>query len=242
MTFHNAHDVIIAGAGPVGLFLACELALAQCSVLILEKAADPHSPLKRLPFGLRGLWAPAIEALDRRGMLGELKIHPQLQFPSSTVTSGPAAPARRPGGHFAGIPLQGDHIDPSQWKYRLPSSTDTHLLSEMAELESMLARRAAALGVAIERGLPLTDLQQTEDGVTVRSGDQSFKAKWLVGCDGSRSVVRKAGGFEFAGTEPEFSGYSAQMDLADPEKPRPQPETRRHVLAVAAGLPGHVGV
>jgi hypothetical protein len=54
--------------------------------------------------------------------------------------------------------------------------------------------------------------------VTVQSGNHSFKAKWLVGCDGSRSVVRKAGGFEFAGTEPEFTGYSAQVDIADPEK------------------------
>jgi 2-polyprenyl-6-methoxyphenol hydroxylase-like FAD-dependent oxidoreductase len=54
--------------------------------------------------------------------------------------------------------------------------------------------------------------------VTVQSGDHSFEANWLVGCDGSRSVVRKAGGFEFAGTEPEFTGYSAQVDIADPEK------------------------
>ena len=50
---HIIHDVIISGAGPVGLLLACELALAKCSVLILEKAEDPHSPLKQLPFGIR---------------------------------------------------------------------------------------------------------------------------------------------------------------------------------------------
>jgi 2-polyprenyl-6-methoxyphenol hydroxylase-like FAD-dependent oxidoreductase len=48
----SVYDVIIAGAGPVGLFLACELALAKCSVLILEKAENPHSPLKQLPFGM----------------------------------------------------------------------------------------------------------------------------------------------------------------------------------------------
>ena len=82
----------------------------------------------------------------------------------------------------------------------------------------MLARRAEALGVEIKRGLPVTDFHQTEDGVTVQSGDQSFVCKWLVGCDGSRSVVRKVGGFEFAGTEPEFTGYSAQIDLVDPEQ------------------------
>ena len=50
---NSIYDVIISGAGPVGLFLACELALAKCSVLVLEKAEDPHSPLKCLPFGIR---------------------------------------------------------------------------------------------------------------------------------------------------------------------------------------------
>jgi 2-polyprenyl-6-methoxyphenol hydroxylase-like FAD-dependent oxidoreductase len=88
----------------------------------------------------------------------------------------------------------------------------------MEEIESVLARRAEALGVEINRGLAVTDFQQTADGVTVQSDDQAFLGKWLVGCDGSRSVVRKLGDFEFAGTEPEFTGYSAQVDLADPEK------------------------
>jgi flavin-dependent dehydrogenase len=85
----------------------------------------------------------------------------------------------------------------------------------------VLARRAETLGVAIKRGLALTDVQQTAEGVTVQAGSQSFAGKWLVGCDGSRSVVRKAGGFDFVGTEPEFTGYSVQVDLADPEKLRP---------------------
>jgi 2-polyprenyl-6-methoxyphenol hydroxylase-like FAD-dependent oxidoreductase len=214
-----AHDVILAGAGPVGLFLACELALARCSVLILEKAKDPHSPLKRLPFGIRGLSAPTIEALYRRGLLGELELHKRFKNPHKT--SAPVQGPRRQGGHFAGIPFLDGNIDTSQWRYRLPGSTETNLLSEMEEMESVLARRAEALGVEIKRGLTMTDFQQTADGVTVQSGNQSFEGKWLVGCDGSRSVVRKAGGFEFAGTEPEFTGYSAQVDLADPEKLSP---------------------
>ena len=209
------HDVIIAGAGPVGLFLACELALAKCSVLILEKAENPHSPLKQLPFGIRGLSAPTIEALYRRGLLQELEVHKRLRNPHKTST--PEGP-RRQGGHFAGIPFLDGNIDTAQWRHRLPSSTETNLISEMEELESVLARRAEALGVEIKRGLAITDFQQTANGVTVQSRDHSFEAKWLVGCDGSRSVVRKAGGFEFAGTEPEFTGYSAQVDIADPEK------------------------
>lgn len=210
----STHDVIISGAGPVGLFLACELALARCSVLILEKAESPHSSLKQLPFGMRGLSAPTIEALYRRGLLQELEVPKRLKDPHSI----PGQPPRRQAGHFAGIPFNFDNIDSSRWKHRLPSSTDTHLLSEMDELEAVLARRAEALGVEIKRGLAITGFDQSEDGVTVRSGDQSFRSKWLVGCDGSRSIVRKAGGFEFAGTEPEFTGYSAQVDLADPEK------------------------
>jgi 2-polyprenyl-6-methoxyphenol hydroxylase-like FAD-dependent oxidoreductase len=209
-------DVIIAGAGPVGLFLACELALANCSVLILEQAEQPHSPLKQLPFGIRGLSAPTIEALYRRGLLQELELHKRLKDPHKT--SAPVQGPRRQGGHFAGIPFLDGNVDTSRWSYRLPSSTDINLLSEMAELESALSRRAQALGVRIERGRALTDFQQTADGVTVASGDDSFQGQWLVGCDGSRSVVRKAGGFEFAGTEPEFTGYSAQVDIADPDK------------------------
>jgi 2-polyprenyl-6-methoxyphenol hydroxylase-like FAD-dependent oxidoreductase len=73
------HDVIVAGAGPVGLFLASELALAKCSVLVLEKAGKTHSPLKKLPFGMRGLSAPTIEALYRRGLLEGLELHKRVK-------------------------------------------------------------------------------------------------------------------------------------------------------------------
>jgi 2-polyprenyl-6-methoxyphenol hydroxylase-like FAD-dependent oxidoreductase len=214
---HSIYDVIISGAGPVGLFLACELALAKCSVLILEKAEDPRSPLKQLPFGIRGLSAPTIEALYRRGLLKELEVHKRVKNPHSNAVQG----ARRQAGHFAGIPFHDGNIDTSQWRYRLPGSTDTSLISEMQELETVLTRRAEALGVEIKRGLAITEFYQTGEGVTVYSGERSFKGKWLVGCDGSRSVVRKAGGFEFAGTEPEFTGYTTQVDLFDPEKLSP---------------------
>jgi 2-polyprenyl-6-methoxyphenol hydroxylase-like FAD-dependent oxidoreductase len=214
---HNIYDVIISGAGPVGLFLACELALAKCSVLILEKAEDPHSPIKQIPFGIRGLSAPTIEALYRRGLLNELEIHKHLKSPHQNAGHG----VRRQVGHFAGIPFYEGDIDASQWKYRLPGSTETSLISEMQELETILARRAEVLSVTIKRGLAITGFGQTNDGVTVQSGYESFKGKWLVGCDGARSVVRKSGGFEFAGTEPEFTGYSTRIDIADPEKLKP---------------------
>src|SRR6202008_1524312 len=80
---------------------------------------------------------------------------------------------------------------------------------------------AEALGVTIIRGLAITGFTQTEDDVTAQSNNKSFTARWLVGCDGARSAVRKAAGFEFAGTEPEFTGYTTLVDIADPEKLNP---------------------
>ncbi|SHL38696.1 2-polyprenyl-6-methoxyphenol hydroxylase [Chitinophaga jiangningensis] len=210
-------DVIIAGAGPVGLFLACELALAQCSVLILEKEAQPDSPLKQLPFGIRGLSSPTITALYHRGMLHQLELHKHMKQPHSI----PGQPPKKPAGHFAGITLNYEDIDTSQWPYQLPGAPDFGMMSEMHELETVLTKRAIEMGVQIHRGLPITGFTQHQDGVTVQAGDQTFTTNWLVGCDGSRSVVRKQGGFEFAGTEPEFTGYSCKVVLQDPEKLRP---------------------
>eukprot|EP01133_Synstelium_polycarpum_P011720 gene11720-13680_t len=229
------YDVIIAGAGPVGLFLACELALEKCSVLILEKTAHPHSPLKQLPFGLRGLNAPTVEALYRRGLLEGLEAHKSLKNPHSNPKKG----GQGPGGHFAGIVFQNENIDASKWQYRLDGATQTSLISEMEELETVLAHRAESLGVKIRRGMAIADFHQSGEGVTVQSDNYSFNAKWLVGCDGSRSVVRKKGGFEFAGTEPEFTGYSTLIDLADPEKLSPGRNVTERGMYVQS-QPGYV--
>ncbi|WP_118953007.1 FAD-dependent oxidoreductase [Taibaiella helva] len=209
----SIYDVIISGAGPVGLFLAAELALAGCSVLVLEKAGDSQSPLKQLPFGMRGLSTPTIDALYRRGLLEELELHKQVKDPHSRPVEEPAT--RRQAGHFAGIPFYAEDIDTAQWPVRLPGAPGTHLLSEIAELERVFTRRTEALGVRILRGLAVTGVEQNADVVTVEAGGQCFTARWLVGCDGARSAVRKAAGFAFAGTEPEFTGYSARIDLAD---------------------------
>ena len=96
--------------------------------------------------------------------------------------------------------------------------TADELISEMQELETVLVRRAEALGVVIRRGVAVTGFHQTADDVMVQSDHGPYKSQWLVGCDGSRSVVRKAGGFEFAGTEPEFTGYTTRVDIVDPQK------------------------
>jgi 2-polyprenyl-6-methoxyphenol hydroxylase-like FAD-dependent oxidoreductase len=218
------YDVVIAGAGPVGLFLACELRLANLSVLVLEQTENPHSPLKRLPFGMRGLSVPTIEAFYRRGLLNEIAT-PQRAKDDSGSSSAPAAAhwmqqPRRPGGHFAGIQFYDDNIDTSKWQYRLPGPAGTNVAVEMEYLESVLAVRASAMGVEIRRGLGVEDFDQSGDEVTIRAGGETFRGRWLVGCDGGRSTVRKVGGFEFVGTDPEFTGYSVEVDMADPDKLR----------------------
>jgi 2-polyprenyl-6-methoxyphenol hydroxylase-like FAD-dependent oxidoreductase len=215
------YDVVIAGGGPVGLFLACELRLANLSVLVLEQAEDPHSPLKRLPFGMRGLSVLTIEAFDRRGLLDEIATPPRAKDASSAPTSAHwMQQPRRPGGHFAGIQFFHDNIEPSKWPYRLPGSAATTVVVEMEDLESALAARAGAMGVEISRGLGVEDLDPSGEEVTVRAGGETFRGRWLVGCDGGRSTVRRAGGFEFVGTDPEFTGYSVEVEMADPDKLR----------------------
>jgi len=232
----NSYDVIISGAGPVGLFLACELAMRKCSVLVLEKADDPHSDYKVLPFGLRGLNSISIEAFDRRGMYHEFEVQKKMMAkmgappPTSSLAGNkevkPAGnPVRGPGGGGAGF-FGGSNSttnpDTTQWKYRLGGSTDTKLMSELREVETILHRRAATLGVVVKYGAAVTGFQQTVDGVTVQAArNQSFSGRYLVGCDGSRSAVRKLGGFEYVGTEPEFTGYSTSVELADGEKLQP---------------------
>ena len=213
------HDVIIAGAGPVGLFLACELRLAGISVRVLEQAEDPNSSLKTLPFGLRGLSAATLEAFDRRGLLDDL-VTAQAANEAAGALKASAhwmQQKRRPAGHFAGIQFFHDDVDTSRWPYRLPSPAGGNLAVDMQSLETVLAARAAAMGAEIRRGVSVEDFDQTSDGVMVRAGGETFHARWLVGCDGGRSTVRKAGGFEFVGTDPEFTGYSVQVGLADPD-------------------------
>jgi 2-polyprenyl-6-methoxyphenol hydroxylase-like FAD-dependent oxidoreductase len=215
------YDVVIAGGGPVGLFLACELRLAGLSVLVLEQAEDLRSPLKRLPFGMRGLSAPTIEAFYRRGLLDDITAAQRVNDSGSRSAPPPAhwmQQVRRPGGHFAGIQFYLDNIDSSKWPYRLPSPATANLAAEMEQIESALAARANAMGVELRRGLGVENLESSDENVTIRAGAETFRGRWLVGCDGGRSIVRKAGGFEFVGTDPEFTGYSIEVEMADPDK------------------------
>jgi len=227
------YDVVIAGAGPVGLFLACELRLDGLSVLVLEQAEDPSSPLKGPPFGLRGLSAPSLEAFYRRGLLDDIHgmsaTSPLIEtFYRRGQQGDIAAPhwaqaqqSRRPAGHFAGIQFFHDDIDASKWSWRLPSPAGPRMAVYMESLESVLAARADMMGVKIRRGFAVDGFDQSDEGVIVRAGSETFHGCWLIGCDGGRSAVRRIAGFEFVGTDPEFTGYSVEVEIADPDQLQP---------------------
>ncbi len=86
------------------------------------------------------------------------------------------------------------------------------------ELEELLADHVARLGVPVRRGVEVTALEDTGDGVLVATTAGPVRTGWLVGCDGGRSTVRRLAGIAFPGTDPELTGHLAVVDIADPEK------------------------
>jgi 2-polyprenyl-6-methoxyphenol hydroxylase-like FAD-dependent oxidoreductase len=244
-----AYDVVIAGGGPVGLFLACELGLAGTSVLVLERMEDPRSPLKESWMGMRGLNFPSVEAFYRRGMLSDVRrsslawldpAKPGFALNSQTTPSAPAPP--RFAGHFAGIMLDANKIDLSDRTYLVQGPSSAGGLISLEGIEEVLAQHAEKLGVEVRRGMPVTDFTQSEDGITIQAGGESFEGRWLVGCDGGRSTVRKVAEFEFAGTDPEFTGYSAWVEIADPEKLRPGFNLTPTGMYISGPGPGRIGL
>ncbi|MEU5203517.1 FAD-dependent monooxygenase [Streptomyces pseudogriseolus] len=211
------YDVVIAGGGPVGLFLACELALADCSVVVLERDSDPHPQLKALPLGLRGLNAGSAETFHRRGLLEPLL--KACGIDAATVGAGPAAdraPGPRSVAHFAGITLDAADIDAAVTAHRLPGPAMDGFMTSLEAVGEVLTARAAALGVSVVRGAGVTAVAQDDRTVTVTAGGRDYPARWLVGCDGGRSTVRRLADFAFTGTAPLCTGYVAQVTFADP--------------------------
>ncbi|GAA2900912.1 FAD-dependent oxidoreductase [Actinoplanes cyaneus] len=201
------HDVVIVGGGPVGLFLAGELALGGCSVLVLERQAEPHSPWRRFPLGLRGLNAGSVEAFYRRGMLAELLAASGGRDEVGADLDAERAPAPRSVSHFAGIMLDAAKVDLAALPPRLPSPAVDGMLTSLDAVESVLAARAIELGVELRRGVEVTGLTQHDETVVVHAGEQEYQGLWVVGCDGGRSTVRRLAGFAFTGTEPALTGY-----------------------------------
>ncbi|KIW23704.1 uncharacterized protein PV07_11883 [Cladophialophora immunda] len=208
------YDVIIAGAGPIGLFLACELGLARMSVLVLERDVKAESAWKGEPLGFRGMNTPSLESFYRRGLLH--KLFSSAERPSFYQKT----PGFQFGGHFAGIPLNANKLEMDRWKYRIPGPALVPGPTTIEQVEAVLTERAEQLGVTILRGNGFTKIvSDDDDTLTVEAGEtQIFRGKWLVGCDGGRSVVRKSAGFDFVGTEPKFTGYVVQCEWDHPEK------------------------
>ncbi|MFI9382661.1 FAD-dependent monooxygenase [Kutzneria sp. NPDC052558] len=163
-------DVVIAGAGPAGLMLACELATAGVATVLLEKQAER-------PGFCRGfnLNARSLDVFDRRGMADRF------------ISEGHKVPVTG----FGGLPTPLD-IGSLGWDHPYT------LGIPQTRVEEILEQRAIELGVEIRRGEELRTFGQDEDGVTVNG---AIRAQYLVGCDGSRSAVRKLAGIPFPGTE-----------------------------------------
>lgn len=236
------HDVVIVGAGPVGLFLACELGLAGCSVLVLEREPELGSPWKSIPLGMRGLSAASVEAFYRRGMLPALlTASGGTDDPGVSPDPDEAAPPRI-AGHFAGMMLDPEKVDVADLPFRLPSPALEGMFTSLEAVETVLSERAAKLGVEIRCGITVSGVAQNDESVVAQAGEDEYAARWLVGCDGGRSTVRGLAGFEFVGTEPQFTGYTMHATIADPEKLRPGFNLTPTGVYLRTPMQGHISM
>jgi 2-polyprenyl-6-methoxyphenol hydroxylase-like FAD-dependent oxidoreductase len=181
------HAVVIAGGGPTGLMLAGELALAGVDVAIVERRASQDLAGSRAG----GLHARTIEVLDQRGIADRFLSQGQV--------------AQVAG--FAWIPL--DISD-------FPTRHNYGLALWQNHIERILAGWVGELAAPIYRGREVTGFAQDGAGVDVELSDgRSLRAEYLVGCDGGRSLVRKAAGIEFPGWDPTISHLIAEVELAE---------------------------
>jgi 3-(3-hydroxy-phenyl)propionate hydroxylase len=185
------HAVVIAGGGPAGMMLAAELALAKVDVAVVERRPD------HVLVGSRagGFHSRTIEVLDQRGVADRFLAEGQVAqaaMLATTVLDMSDFPTRHP--YSLGI-----------WQNRI---------------ERIMAAWIAELPVRIYYGSEVTGFAQDETGVDVeRSENQSLRAQYLVGCDGGRSVIRKAAGIEFPGWDPTRSNLIAEVETTE-EPPR----------------------
>jgi len=245
------YDVVIAGGGPVGLFLACELRLVGVSVLLLEKNQNPSTPLKKGWMGARGLNFPSTEAFYRRAFLQDVKAasfgwlgvdRPGMEFKGDANTPPPADSAPRFAGHFAGMMLDASKVDFSDRKWIIPGPSVGGGMASLEALEDVLVRRAKELGADVRLGQEVTGFDETADGVSVQAGDNRFYAQWLVGCDGGRSTVRRLAGFEFEGTDPELTGFMAIVEFDDVDALAYGFNLTPRGMYIHGPAPGRVGV
>jgi 3-(3-hydroxy-phenyl)propionate hydroxylase len=181
----QARAVVIAGGGPTGMMLAGELALARIDVVVVERRVSQDVDGSRAG----GLHSRTLEVLDQRGIADRF------------LAEGQAMQVQG----FAGIPL--DISD-------FPTRHNYGLALWQSHIERIPAEWVAELGVPILRGHEVLGFTQDDAGVDVEvSGDASLRAEYLVGCDGGRSLVRKAAGIDFPGSDPTTSWMIAEVEM-----------------------------
>ena len=199
------HAVVIAGGGPTGLMLAGELALAGIDVVIVERRTSQD---------LDGSRAGGLLLPHHRGA--------RSAWHRGTVPRGGADASDATGSPM--IPL--DISD-------FPTRHNYVLALWQSQFEPILADWVAELGVPILRGREVVGFAQDDTGVDVElSDDTSLRAEYLVGCDGGRSVVRKAAGIDFVGLDPSTSWMIAEVEMDEEPRARLPSRQRRHASRI----------
>ncbi|MBP2326508.1 2-polyprenyl-6-methoxyphenol hydroxylase-like FAD-dependent oxidoreductase [Kibdelosporangium banguiense] len=165
----------------------------------------------------------SVEAFYRRRMLDSL-----------LTASGNPSPSRGVG-HFAGMML-----DPSKVNGAGPAMQG--VMTNLEAAETVLSERAAKLDVEIRRGVTISALTQDDERVVVQAGEHEYAARWVVGCDGGRSAVRGLAGFDFVGTEPQFTGYVLLATIPDPGKLSPGFNLTPAGMYIQMPTEGHIGM